>query len=194
MPLPTAPNPWKILSKETHFDTPWVSADMYQTLSPAGQPYEYGYIHFKNKAVGVVAYENGYVWLVGQTRFPLQAYSWEIIEGGCPEGEDPFDAATRELKEEAGITADIMVPLFDIHLSNASTDEWGRVYLATRLHFGESELEETEDISVLKISLDDLYAHVEAGEITDSLTVTATYKIMLMRALGELPDKSSDAA
>jgi len=190
MSLPTAPNPWKIHSKESHFDTPWVRADMYQTTSPAGAPYEYGYIHFKNKAVGVVAYENGFVWLVGQTRFPLRAYSWEIIEGGCPEGEDPFNAATRELKEETGITADAMVPLFDIHLSNASTDEWGRVYLATGLHFGESELEDTEDITVLKISLDDLYKHVEAGDITDSLTVSATYKMMLMRALGELPDKT----
>lgn len=185
-PLPKAPNPWTILSHKNVMDTPWISGDVYQTVNPAGKPYEYGYVHFKNKAVGVVAYQDGDVWLVGQTRFPLRAYSWEIIAGGCPEGEDPLDCAQRELKEEAGIRAKHYRPLFDMHLSNASTDEWGRVFLATGLSFGENELEETEDISVLKLTLEDLYAHVEAGHITDSLTVCATYKLMVMKSLGEL--------
>lgn len=186
-PLPTAPNPWRIRASDVKMETPWLRVKLYDVINPAGEACEYGVAHFKNKAIGVVPYAQGHIWMVGQTRFTLNQYSWEIVEGGCPAGETPHGTAIRELKEEAGITAQNLTPLFEMHLSNSCTDEWGQVFLATGLSFGEQELENSEDITLRKFSLDEVYAYVEAGEITDSLTVTTIYKLMLMRAQGSLP-------
>jgi len=163
----------------------------YKTTNPAGAPADYGVVRFKNRAIGIVPYENGHVWMVGQTRFALGRYSWEIPEGGCPESENPEITARRELREETGISAQSLTPLFQVHLSNSVTDEWGVVFLAQGLSFGASALEDSEDISVRKVPLDDLYTYVERGEITDSLTVTAIYKLKLMQASGQLSDQPS---
>ncbi len=186
MTLRTAPNPWKIHKETSIFENPWLHLIDYKTTNPAGRPADYGVVRFKNKAVGVVPYENGYVWMVGQTRFALGRYSWEIPEGGCPKGENPEECARRELKEETGISAAQLSPLFKVHLSNSVTDETGIVYLARGLSFGPQALEDSEDISVQKFHLDALYDYVEAGEITDSLSVTAIYKLKLMQAAGTL--------
>lgn len=179
-------NTWTTLSENLEFENGWFSVKTYKTLNPSGQPTDYGLIHFKYRAIGIVPYEEGYIWMVGQSRFAIDRYSWEIPEGGCPVGEDPLDTAHRELEEETGIRADAISPLFEMHVSNSITDEWGQVFLATGLSHGANKLEDSEDISVAKIHVDELYQKVEAGEITDSLTVTAIYKIMLMKLLGEL--------
>ena len=179
-------NPWRTVSTRIVYDNPCISIAHNEVVTPSGDDGQYGVVHYKNRAVGAVPYENGYIWLVGQTRYPLDIYSWEIPEGGCPQDEDPKICALRELQEETGITAETLTPLFETHLSNSVSDEWGIVYLATGLSFGEAELESTEDITVRKISLDDFFAEVEAGTITDSLSVTACYKLMLMKMRGEL--------
>jgi len=186
MTLPTAPNPWKIHSQTPVFENPWLSLIDYKTTNPAGQPADYGVVRFKNRAIGVVPYEDGYIWMVGQTRFAIDSYSWEIPEGGCPQDEEPIVCAQRELREETGITAKNLTPLFNVHLSNSVTDEWGQVFLARGLSFGTQSLEDSEDISVKKFHLDKLYDYVEAGAIMDNLSVTAIYKLKLMASLGQL--------
>ncbi len=186
MTLPTAINPWKIHAKEVIFENPWLKLVNYKTSNPKGHPVDYGVVRFKNRAIGVVPYDNGNVWMVGQTRFALGRYSWEIPEGGCLSDENLEDCARRELLEETGITAKTLTPMFQIHLSNSITDEWGQVFLAQGLHFGASNLDDSEDISVRKIPLDDLYDYVERGEITDSLSVTAIYKLKLMQLSGQI--------
>ncbi len=177
---------WRTITSKIIYDNPWISLTDHQVITPSGQSGQYGVVAFKNRAVGIVPYEDGYIWLVGQTRFPLGQYSWEIPEGGCPAGEEPEDCAHRELQEETGISAAHLKPLFQMHLSNSVTDEWGIVYLATDLTQGDPNPDPTEDISVRKISLNDFYAEVEQGDITDSLTVGACYKLMLLQARGEL--------
>jgi len=179
-------SPWRTVKRERIYDTPWISVTHHDVITPAGEEGIYGVVHYKNRAVGIVPYHNGMIWLVGQTRYPLGQYSWEIPEGGCPIAENLEKCALRELKEETGIEAGSIIPLFQSHLSNSVSDEWGIVYLATELSFGQSEPEATEDISVRKISLENFYAEVEAGKITDSLSVTACYKLMLMKARGDL--------
>lgn len=73
-----------------------------------------------------------------------------------------------------------------MHISNSITDEWGQVFLATGLKHGAPNLESSEDIALAKVPIEDTYNQVEEGKITDSLTVTAIYKIMLMKSLGQL--------
>ncbi|MDX1905427.1 MAG: NUDIX hydrolase [Bacteroidia bacterium] len=179
-------NPWTTLSSRVVYDNPWIRVTEHQVLNPAGNPGIYGTVHFHGDAIGVVPYENGYVWMVGQFRYPLNQYSWEIPEGGSPPGEDPAATAHRELLEETGLRAETLTPLLEMHLSNAVSDEWGRVYLATGLTQAEATPEETEQLTVQKMRLEDVFAEIEACRITDSLTVAAIYKLMLMRVTGAL--------
>jgi len=180
-------NPWKILGERKIYDNPWISVTEYAVLNPAGNKGIYGKVHFKNYAVGVVPLdEHHQITLVGQYRFTLNQYSWEIPEGGCPEGEDPLDAAKRELLEETGLVAARWDLLFTQHLSNSVTDEYGYAYLARDLQQCDAKPEETEKLMIKKVSVEEAYKMVEAGEITDSLTVAAIFKIKLLFCSGEL--------
>ena len=180
-------NPWQTLSSQEIYQNSWIQLTEHQVINPSGGRGIYGVVHFKNAAVGVVPYENGYIWMVGQYRYPLDRYSWEIPEGGAPEGENPLATAKRELQEETGLVAEQYTPLLEMHISNSVSDEWGIVYLATGLNQGPASPEETEQLQIKKMSLEDVAAKVEAGEVTDSLTVAAIYKLMWMKASGRLP-------
>src|SRR5436190_16808477 len=99
-------NPWRTLQTRVAYDNAWIRVRHDQVLRPDGQPGIYGVVHYKNKAIGVLPVEaDGSIWLVGQHRYPLDAYSWEIPEGGGPEDEAPEVTALRELREETGLSA-----------------------------------------------------------------------------------------
>ncbi|MEZ4847571.1 MAG: NUDIX hydrolase [Bacteroidia bacterium] len=182
----SAKNPWTTLDTKEIYSNPWIRVSEHQVLNPAGKPGIYGTVHFKNNAIGVVPYQNGYIWMVGQYRYTLETYTWEIPEGGSPKGESPEETAKRELKEETGLVAKTLTPILEMHLSNSVSDEWGIVYLATGLTQEDAEPEETEELQVRKVKLEEVYEAVERREITDSLTVGAIYKLMLMKEKGEL--------
>ena len=182
---PTA-DPWIRLSKETAFETDWIKVESHDCLDPAGNPANYGTVHFKNKAVGIIPYDDGLITLVGQYRFPLEAYSWELPEGGCPEGSTPLEAAKRELTEETGLSAKDFKPFMELHLSNSVTDEWAMIYLATGLTQGEAAPEDSEVLRVKKVTLQELIEDIEDGKITDAITVAAAYKLALYVAQGKL--------
>lgn len=179
-------NPFQILSTKQIYKNPWIEVVEHQVLNPKGKPGIYGVVQFQNRAVGVVPYEDGCVWLVGQYRFPLDLYSWEIPEGGSPKGEELIDTARRELKEETGLEADTYEPIVQMHLSNSTTDEYAIVYLARGLKRGASRPEDTEELRVNKVPLEEFFARVESGEITDSMTVAAAYKLMVLKLSGRL--------
>ena len=179
-------NPWTTLSSRPIYNNPWIEVTEHQVLNPSGGKGIYGVVHFHNLAVGIVPYEKGEIWMVGQYRFPLQAYSWEIIEGGGPLNEDPLESARRELKEETGLVAHHYQTLLEMDLSNSVSDEKCIVYLATGLSLGEATPEETEELALQKMPLQELFEKVEKAEIRDSLTVAATYKLMVMQLKGEL--------
>ncbi|NJK84520.1 MAG: NUDIX hydrolase, partial [Saprospiraceae bacterium] len=134
---------------------------------------------FKNLAVGIVPLDEDYnTWLVGQYRYVLNDYSWEIPEGGCPLDAEPLLAAQRELQEETGITAQKWTKLLDMHISNSVTDEFGQVFIAQTLSFGIAMPEDTEDLQVKKISFQQAFDAVMSNEITDSLSIAAIMKTM----------------
>jgi len=176
-------NPWTIISSSPIYDNNWINVVEHKVINPAGGDGVYGKVHFKNLAIGVVALdEERNIYLVGQYRFTLDAYSWEIPEGGSPLGVDPLDSAKRELKEETGIIARDWKKLLDIHLSNSVSDEKGYIYLATGLEFSEAEPEETEELQVQKIALEQAYQMVLDGTITDSLSVAGILRTKILFA------------
>jgi len=174
-------NPWKILSSTQVYENSWISLTEYQVINPGGGKGIYGKVHFKNRAVGIIPIDDeGNIYLVGQFRFVLDAYSWEIPEGGAPFSEDLLTSAKRELKEETGIEAGQWRKLLDIHLSNSVSDEVSTVYLATGLTFTDAAPEETEEIQVKKLPFEQAYQMVLNGEITDSLSIAGILRTKLL--------------
>jgi ADP-ribose pyrophosphatase len=175
-------NPWTTLKTTPIYDNPWIALSEHQVLNPSGGRGIYGVVHFKNRAIGVLPLdEEGYTYLVGQWRYALGEYSWELPEGGGPHAEDPLDAAKRELLEETGLSAQHWTPLLRMHLSNSVTDEESLVYLATGLTTGLAQPEETEDLRLQKIHFNKVLEMVLQGEITDSITVAAVLRVALMQ-------------
>lgn len=177
-------NPWKTLSNQKVYENNWIRLEEHQVINPAGGNGIYGKVHFKNKAIGIIPLDTeGNTWLVGQHRYTLGAYSWEIPEGGCPLGTLPLDSAKRELKEETGISANRWQQIMTFHTSNSVTDEEGFIFLAEDLSFGDSELEETEaDLVVKKLPFRDALDMVMNGEITDSMSVAGILKVARLKS------------
>ncbi|MCU0354073.1 MAG: NUDIX hydrolase [Cytophagales bacterium] len=174
-------NPWQTLSTEHKYDNPWIRVQENQVLNPGGGKGIYGVVHFKNKATGVVPVdEEGYTWLVGQYRYPLNEYSWEIPEGGAPLGTDPLAAAKRELKEETGLEADQWTLISRIHTSNSVCDEEGFVFLAQGLRHGESQPEETEALAVRRLPLREAVDMVMRNQITDGISIAGLLKAAIL--------------
>ena len=131
-------------------------------------------------------HEDGRITLVGQFRYTLNQYSWELPEGGCPENENMLDCAHRELEEETGLKAEIVEPFFKIHTSNSVTDEWGMVYLAKGLSQGQAAPEENEVLQTRKVTIEELLDEVEAAKVTDSITIAAAYKLAWLKAIDQI--------
>lgn len=177
---------WQLGPPTAKYENPWLRVDEIPAVDPSGKEGTYGLVHFKNLAVGIIPYENGHIWLVGQSRVTFQNYSWEIPAGGDPDGLDPLGTAHRELREETGFTAKRIEKILEMELSNSVSDETCHIYLATGLTAGKPEMESSEDISTLKVSLDTALAAVDAGEIRQGLSVAAILKLGRMRAAGQL--------
>jgi ADP-ribose pyrophosphatase len=174
-------NPWTILDATQVYNNPWITLTEYNVVNPKGGNGIYGKVHFKNRAVGIVPIDElGNTYLVGQFRFPLDAYSWEIPEGGAPYNEDLLASAKRELKEETGIVARYWQKLFDIHLSNSVSDEIGCVYLATGLTITNPDHEDTEEIHIKKLPFEEAYEMVLDGRITDSMSIAGILRTKLL--------------
>ena len=167
-------NPWKTLNRRPVYENGWIAVREDQVIRPDGQPGIYGVVHFKNAAVGVLPVDDqGRIWLVGQYRYPLDLYSWEIPEGGGPAGEPPEETARRELREETGLTAGRLELVARAHLSNSVSDEVAYVYRATELGTGTSTPEGTERLHVRRVEWAEAWAMFQRGEITDSMSVIA---------------------
>lgn len=177
--------PWKTLTKKTVYDNPWICVTHREVVNPAGNQGIYGKVHFKNLAIGIVPLDDDLnTWLVGQYRYPLGQYSWEIPEGGGPVGTDPLESAKRELREETGLIATEWIELMHLHLSNSVSDEASLVYIARGLTAGAAEPEETEELSVRKLPFSKATEMVLSGEITDAISVAAILKTTVWLSKG----------
>jgi len=180
-------NPWKVLNSKKIYDNNWISLTEHEVLNPAGGNGIYGEVHFKNIAIGILPLDDDLnTWLVGQYRFPLKAYSWEIIEGGGALNVNPIESAQRELAEESGLTANRFTEIQRLHLSNSVSDEFAIIYLAQGLQEGQSHPEETEELLIKKMPFKDAYQMVIDGKITDSISVAAILKTKILIQEGKI--------
>jgi ADP-ribose pyrophosphatase len=172
-------NPWKTLGSKLKYDNNWISVTEFDVINPSGNQGIYGKIHFKNTAIGIIPIdEEGFIWLVGQWRYPLELWSWEIPEGGGPLNVNPLESAKRELHEEAGLLAKEWKLIQRVHLSNSVSDEEGFIFLATGISETDIHREDTEaDMKIWRLPFRDAFQMVINSEITDSLTVTAILRL-----------------
>ena len=170
---------WKTLDTRIVYDNPWITVREDRVINPGGGKNNYGHIHFKRTAVAIVPLdEGGNTWIVGQDRYTLGEYSWEVPMGATEQGEEPLETAFRELKEETGLTAGSMQMLMRLHTSNSVTDEVGVVFVARDLSEGGTEFDETEDLEVRRLPLAEVVAMIERGEMTDAISVAAILRIV----------------
>src|SRR5262249_6930564 len=149
----------------------------------------YGVIRIRRPAVGVLPIDaDGMVHMVGQWRFPLERYSWEMPEGGAEPGEDLELCARRELEEETGLKAGRLQKILEMDLSNSLTDEHATLFLATDLTPGVAQPEEVEVLKRRTAPFADILARVCDGRIRDGLTVAAVLRAHHMAVKGELPE------
>lgn len=173
-------SPWRSAGQRVVFENPWIRVTEHDAIAPTGRPAHYGVVSFKNYAIAVLPiHDDGTVTLVGQNRFALSDYSWEIPEGGGPIEEDPLESAKRELAEETGLLARRWDEVLQAQLSNSVTDERAFGFIATGLHEGEHghEADETEEIAIVRVPFREALDAALAGHMKDVLTLA-----MLLRA------------
>jgi 8-oxo-dGTP pyrophosphatase MutT (NUDIX family) len=180
--------PWTRRSRRIAYHNPWITVWHDEVARPDGSPGIYGVVHFAILAAGaVVLDDDDRVLLVGQHRYTLDAYSWEIPEGGVPEGEPALDGARREVREETGVQADGWREIVRFHLSNSITDEAGVIFAAHATSHGVASPEPSEELAIRWVPFDEALAMTADGRITDAITIMGLQRIALDRAIGGPP-------
>jgi 8-oxo-dGTP pyrophosphatase MutT (NUDIX family) len=181
-------NPWRSIAQRPIYDNPWIAVTEHDAVAPTGAAALYGLVSFKNFAIAILPlHDDGTITLVGQSRFPLGTFSWEIPEGGGPLADDPLESARRELREETGLEADDWRLLGRMQLSNSVSDEIAFGFLATGLRAGVAAPEPTEQLSVIRVPFREALDAVIAGDIEDVLTVAMVLRGYHMAREGSLP-------
>lgn len=187
-------DPWRVNSVRRPFENTWLALDEHQVTRPDGSPGTYTVVRIRRLAVGVLPIEaNGDVHLVGQWRFPLQRYSWEMPEGGAEPGEDALECAKRELAEETGLRADDWRQVLEMDLSNSLTDERAVMFMALGLTPGTAAPEPTEVLRHRRAPFREVLTRVADGRIRDSMTVAAVLRAHHMAVTGALPGALAEA-
>ncbi len=180
-------NPWKTISSETKYDNTWIRVIESKVINPAGNDGIYGVVHFKNKAIAIIPLDEDYnTWIVGQFRYTMNNYEWEVAEGGSPEGEDPVEGAKRELLEEVGLEASSFEMILSMQLSNSVSDEISFTYVAKGLKYIGNSPEETEELHVRKLPFEEVFQMAMRGEIRDGLSVASILKLKILIDEGKI--------
>ena len=177
--------PWLKHSERTVYETPWIKVTHEEVTTPTGTDGIYGKVHFKNRALGVIAVDDeGYTWLVGQHRYSLDEWSWEIPEGGGKMDETSLEGIQREFQEETGLQAEHWSELMTLHTSNCVSDEKAWIYVATGVSLNEAGVnpDDTERLEVKRLKLEDAIVMAINNEITDGMSVAGLLKLQVMLA------------
>lgn len=182
-----AENPWTTKSSEVKYENTWIRIIEHQVINPAGNDGIYGVVHFRTKAIAIIPLDEQYnTWIVGQYRYPLHSYEWEIVEGGCHEGSTPLETAKRELHEEVGLQAESYEMILEMQLSNSTTDEVSYSFIAKGISYIGEAPEEDEKFVIRKLPFEEVYQMTMRGEIRDGLSVATILKTKLLIDSGKI--------
>lgn len=148
-------------------------------LTASGNTATREYIRHNGGVCVVALSENNEIYMVRQYRYPYKEEVLEIPAGKLELGENPLFAATRELREETGFTADKIEPLGEFYPSPGYTSEVIYMYKATGLKLVGQDLDEDEFLSVEKYHIEELKKMILSGEIKDGKTIAAVSKVLL---------------
>jgi 8-oxo-dGTP pyrophosphatase MutT (NUDIX family) len=179
-------NPWKTRSSVTVYENNWISVREDQVIRPDGNPGIYGVVYIR-PSIGVLAVnERDEVVLVGQWRYSVERYSWELPRGGSHPGEtDMLEVARRELVEETGVIADNWEFLGTVDNGNGVANDVQYLYRATGLTTTETNHDPEEDITVQWKPFDDVLEMAMNGGITEVCSLAAIFKVALLRSRGK---------
>jgi 8-oxo-dGTP pyrophosphatase MutT (NUDIX family) len=163
---------WRTLEQSYLYRNPWCAFRVDEVVLPGGAEIEYGVLESKGFAAVVPLTDGGDVLLVRQWRQPLGAFTLELPSGGIDEGEDPWEAARRELFEETGFRAVELDHLVSVHTSTGRTTEICYLFQGRVVHDPEGPRPEpTEFIDVIEMPLEKALEGISGGRITDAATV-----------------------
>ena len=183
-------NPWKTHSSHVRYENPWIRVSHNEVTNPSGGPGQYGVVHFKNKAVAVIPVDDeGYTWLVGQYRYAVESYEWEIPAGGAAAGEPLVECAKRELLEETGLVAEHWDQIMDgLQLSNSITDELAHTFVARGLTQRTACPEDTEELQIRRVPLESAIDMAITGQLSDAFSVVSLMRLKHLMLRNELRD------
>jgi 8-oxo-dGTP pyrophosphatase MutT (NUDIX family) len=188
------PPPWRDAGSSVTFENPWLRLTRHDATAPTGVKADYVVMRPRNLSVGVLpVHADGTVTLVGQQRFALMNWSWEMPEGGAPFDEDPREGARRELAEEAGLAAAHWAPAYKAEMSNSVTDERAMAWIAWGLTPVPVAPDPTEIIRVARVPFGDLLRAIGSGAIRDMFTLATGLRAYHMAQEGELPPELAKA-
>ncbi|WP_254207668.1 NUDIX domain-containing protein [Paenibacillus sp. AK121] len=135
-------------------------------------------------AVAVLALHQGKMLVVDQYRQAMGRCEVEIPAGKLEQGEDPMEAAGRELREETGYTAKSLKLLHSFYTSPGFADEIIHLYVAEDLERGKMEPDEDEFLELFEVTLEEAHTLIREGRISDAKTILAVYAWQLRQQTG----------
>jgi 8-oxo-dGTP pyrophosphatase MutT (NUDIX family) len=166
---------WKVIDKKVEYQNQWIKVIEHKVIRPDGTEGIYGVLDAGNNSGVVAVDEDMNIVLLKEFLFPFATTTIQIPSGQVVD-EDPLVGAKRELLEETGIRAANWISLGECYLSGGISTQVSFLFLATDLSYGESELEETEDISVIRIPIQRVLEMCFHSEIKDSVSLIGIYR------------------
>jgi len=176
-------NPWTTKSSRIAYQNRWIRVREDQVIRPDGRPGIYGVVEVP-PSVGIVAInQKDHVVLVGQWRYTLNRYLWEIPRGGSDGDPDLMAVAQRELAEEAGVEAEYWQSLGTVDVCTGVTTDVQYLFLANGLRPAEARHDAEEQIDVAWHPFEHVVEMVMVGQITEVCSVAAILKVARMRGI-----------
>jgi 8-oxo-dGTP pyrophosphatase MutT (NUDIX family) len=180
-------NPWKTLSSRVAYENTWIRVREDKVIRPDGGPGLYGVIEVRPSAGVVALNERDEIVLVGQWRYTVNRYSWEIPRGGSHPGEDDLlEVGKRELAEEAGVLARDWRKIGTVDNANGVNSDSQTFYLATGLSETETNHDPEEEITVKWRPFAEALEMAMDGRITEVDSVAAILLTAQLRASGQI--------